>query len=564
MKDALEKFKEYEKQIIGFANKSMFKAMGFTTSEIESPRIAVVNSWSEQSPGHIHLRDLGEAVKAGIRSAGAMPFEFNVLGPCIALAENFDDLAHYDLVQREVIISSIEVGVKSTKFDGWVGLCTCDKIVPAMLIAAIRINKPCIIVGGGSMFPGEYNGHWIALGSGQDLISRKFTEGTLTDEEVEKISSACGFCAGACAEMTTGNTMQIITEGIGMSLPHSSTIPALFAEQKRLAKLAGSQVTRLARKNIKPSDIITKKSIENAIMVEMAVGGATNAVLHIQALAWEASIDVELKLWDLISQKVPTICSVVPSGPNSIFDLHKAGGVPAVMKEIKRFLNLDCLTVTEKTVGDNISAEENTNPEVIHSLDSPVWPEGAITVLTGNLAPRGAIVRPTVIENKQLLRSTFRAKVFNNFTEAIKSIITGDPKTVQEGDAVICRYEGPRGGPGMSETLFVVDAMNAKGLRNVAYITDGRFSGCTRKQLAIGHVCPEAQIGGPLAIVEDGDVIEVDIPKRRLELKLADDEIKDRFRRWVPPEPKFREGVLTLYAKFALQADNGGGWATRI
>jgi len=538
--------------------------MGFCDKEISSDRIAVVNSWSEQSPGHIHLRDLADAVKAGIRLAGAMPFEMNVLGPCSGLAGNRHDASYYDLPQREVILNSIEVGLKAAWCDGWVGLCTCDKIVPAMLMAAIRLDKPCLIVTGGPMLTGDYNNDWMAVGKGLAVVYPQMLSGTITEEGLESIICEAGYCSGSCAEMTTGNSMQIMTEALGLALPYTSTIPAVAARRKIAAKESGMQIVKLVKDKIRPSQIITEEAIKNAIAVDMAVGGGTNSIIHIQALAWEGRLNITLDTWDEYSRIVPTLCSIAPAGPHSLIDFHKAGGVPGVMNEIGDLLSLDCMTVSGETVSENIKGWKSRNGEVIRPLNMAIENQGAIAILKGNLAPRGAIIRRTIVKEKRLLQKRYTAKVFDNFEHALAAIYEGKNRSIQAGDAVICRYEGPRGGPGMAEVLSVVTALNATGAKEVAVITDGRFSGLTSNFPAICHVCPEAQIGGPLAIVQDGDVIRLDVPQRLLELEVTESEIKRRLRNWRLPDLKHKDGVLTIYSKLSLQADNGAGWETRI
>jgi dihydroxy-acid dehydratase len=537
------------------------KAMGFCEKEIASTRIAVVNSWSEQSPGHIHLRDLGDAVKAGIRLAGAMPFEVNVLGPCSGLAENEHDVSYYDLPQREVILNSIETAIKVGYCQGWIGLCTCDKIVPAMLIAAIRLNKPCLIVTGGPMIPGKYQDDWLAIGKGFTIAYPKFKAGTLKEEELRAMTCAAGNCAGSCAEMTTGNSMQIMAESLGLAMPGTSMIPAAVAYKKMMAKEAGMQIVKLALDQVTPSQIVTEEAMRNAIAVDMAVGGGTNSLLHLQALAWEAKKNITLDTWAEYSRKIPTICAIAPNGPFSLIDFHEAGGVPAVMNEIRNHLDLNVLTASGKTLKENIKGCKSLNRDVIRPLSDPLSKEGSIAILKGNLAPRGAVIRHTVVTNKKLLKKTYRAKVFDSYEEAVDAIFTDKPKSIQAGDAIVCRYEGPRGGPAMAEVLMVIHSLIAAGKKDVAVITDGRFSGLTRDFPAIGHVCPEAQVGGPIAIVRDGDLISLDLPRRRLELKVDEKEMKKRFERWKPPQ-KNVSGILTVYRRLALQADNGACWET--
>ena len=537
------------------------KAMGFCEKEIASTRIAVVNSWSEQSPGHIHLRDLGDAVKAGIRLAGAMPFEINVLGPCSGLAENEHYVSYYDLPQREVILNSIETAINVGYCQGWVGLCTCDKIVPAMLIAAMRLNKPCLIVTGGPMIPGKYDNDWLAIGKGFTIAYPKFKAGTLKQKELQAMTCAAGYCVGSCAEMTTGNSMQIMAESLGMTIPGTSMIPAAVAYKKMMAKEAGMQIVKLAREKITPSKIVTEEAMRNAIAVDMAVGGGTNSLLHLQALAWEARKKINLDTWAEYGRKIPTICAIAPNGPYSLIDFHEAGGVPAVMNEIKHHLHLNVMTVSGKKLKENIKDARSLNRDVIRPLSHPLSPEGSIAILRGNLAPRGAVIRHTVVGNKKLLNMDYKAKVFDSYEDALDAIFTDTPKSIRAGDVIVCRYEGPRGGPAMAEILMVIHSLIAAGKKDIAVITDGRFSGLTRDYPAIGHVCPEAQVGGPIAIVKDGDIIRLDLSKRRLDLKVDEKEIKKRFEGWKPVEKKV-SGILSVYRKLALQADQGAGWET--
>ncbi len=546
--------------MLGFQQSALFKAMGYTSDEIRRPRIAIVNSWSEQSPGHVHLRELSESVKAGIRAAGATPFEFNVLGPCSSFAGSTDDLIHYDMPQRETICTSIETGLRVGWCDGWVGLATCDKIVPAMLMAAIRLNRPCIIVPGGSMIPGHYKGDWVALGRGGDIFAEKYRDKEVDQNDFEELTSACGTSCGACSEMTTGSTMMVLTEALGMALPYSSTVPAVMAEIKQRAQTAGDRIVKLAAGNVRPRDIINEKAIENAIKVDMAVCGATNTVVHLQALAHEGQLDINLDTWDRLSKQTPVLCNVAPSGPYSVCDLHWAGGIPAVMKEISSLLHLEAMTCTGETLEKNISQAKVRNNEVILPKDKPLYKEGAITILKGNLAPRGAIIRHTIVPNRDLLNYTFNAKVFDSYQSALEAILTGSPKKIETGDVLVCRYEGPRGGPAMAELFFLTDALKKAGIRDVAIITDGRFSGFTRGLVAIGYVCPEAYIGGPLALVKDNDKIQVNVSARMLNLNISEDEMNARRAVWQPPVKEFNKGVLAIYRNNALQADQGAGW----
>ncbi len=552
---------------IEYGHRVIFKAMGFTSEELSLPRIAVVNSWSEQSPGHIHLRAISEGVKAGIRMAGGMPFEINVIGPCTVLGSGLPDIS-YDLPQREAILSSIESALHVGWCDGWVGIGSCDKIVPGMLLAALRLNRPFIFIGGGQMLPCDYEGERLGFVRGMEIITRelnKLNTGELPVDRyrkrLEEITDCCGTSAGACPEMTTGNSMQLLTEALGFSLPGSSTSVALSAEKIWQSKETGKRIVDLARNKIRPLDLFTIASLKNAMAVEMAICGGTNSIVHLQSCVHEANLDCPLDIWDEMSRKVPALTFVAPSGPYVLYDFHRAGGVPVVMKKIEKFLDQTCLTVTGKTVGENLSNIMPVDSDVIRSLENPVWPEGALAILKGNLAPRGAVTRHTVVENKDLLISTYTARVFNSLQESLEAIHEGK---VKPGDALVSRYQGPRGGPAMTESLAIVGALRMRGVKDVAIITDGRFSGWTKGYLAIGHVCPEAQVGGPLALLQDGDRIHVDIPNRRLDVELSEQEMKRRKAKWSPPEQTHIKGVLAIYAKMALQADQGAGWPVRM
>jgi dihydroxy-acid dehydratase len=550
-----------------YGHRVIFKAMGFTSEELSLPRIAVVNSWSEQSPGHVHLRAVSEGVKAGIRMAGGMPFEINVIGPCTVLGAGFSDML-YDLPQREAILSSIESALHVGWCEGWVGIGSCDKIVPGMLLAALRLDRPFIFIGGGQMLPCDYEGERLGFVRGMEIISKemnKLKDGRLPIEqyesELEGITDCCGSSAGACGEMTTGNSVALLTEALGFSLPGSSTSIAVSAEKIWQSKETGKKIVELARKRIRPSDIFSLDSMKNAMAVEMAICGGTNSLVHLQSCVHEVGLDCGLETWDEMSRKVPALVAVAPSGPYVLYDFHKAGGVPVVMKKIEKFLNKKCLTVTGKTVGQNLAGVKPLDSDVIRSLKNPVWPEGALAVLKGNLAPRGAVTRHTVVDNKELLQKVFTAHVFNSLQEVMKAVNAGKLKP---GDAVVCRYQGPRGGPAMTECLAIIGALRTKGVKDVAVITDGRFSGWTKGYLAIGNVCPEAQVGGPLALLKDGDPIRVDVPNRRLDAEISEEEMERRRFKWTPPDQSKVTGTLAIYAKTALQADQGAGWPARM
>jgi dihydroxy-acid dehydratase len=562
--EALEDFKT------DYGHRCMFKAMGFTSEELGLPRIAIVNSWSEQSPGHIHLRNIAEGVKAGIRMAGGMPFEINVIGPCTMLGRTVADAANYDLPQREAILASIEAALRVGWCDGWVGIGACDKIIPGMMLAAIRLNRPFIFIGGGQMIPSPYEGRNIGYVDGQEIVVRELRK--LKDqpelkesyeELFEEITDCCGSSAGACGEMSTGNTLALLMEALGFSLPGTSTSIGVSAEKIWESKETGKRIVDLAKKGLKPRDILSMESLKNGIAVNMAICGGTNSLIHLQSYAHEARIPLTLEMWDKISKEVPALVGVTPSGPYVLHDFHKAGGVPAVMKKVEGFLNGECVTVTGKTVKTNLSGVTSVESDVIRPLNNPLWPEGSLAILRGNLAPRGAVTRHTVVENKALLDMTYRAQVFDSLQQAIDEILSGR-KLLEAGDAVVVRYIGPRGGPAMPCGLGLVRALKLKAVKDIAIITDGRFSGFTKGYLAIGHVCPEAQIGGNLALLRDGDRIRVDVYKKILNVELSESELSERRTSWIPPDQSEIEGVTSLYARFALQADEGAGWPARF
>ncbi|MHB8104556.1 MAG: dihydroxy-acid dehydratase [Dehalococcoidales bacterium] len=547
-----------------YGHNAIFKAMGFTAKELKLPRIAIINSWSEQSPGHVHLKAVAEGVKAGVRMAGGMPFEIDVPGLCSVPHKIESDML-YDLPQREAVLAGAESSLYISWCDGWVGIGTCDKIIPGLILAALRLNRPFIFIGGGQMMPSDYEGKRLGFVRGQAIIAQKANvkkkpTAEMMEELMQEITSCCATGAGSCNEMTTGNTMAVLTEGMGLALPGSSTSPGVSAEKIWQAKETGEKIMELVKRNIRPRDILTLKSLRNAIAVDMATCGGTNSVAHLQAYAHEAQIPLTLKDWDEVSRKVPALSNVAPSGPYVMYDYHKVGGTPAVMKRIEKWLDKSCMTVTGKTVGENLKDVKCEDTEVIQSLDNPVWPEGAIAVLKGNLAPRGAVVRHTVVENKKLLKKTYTARVFNSLQEAAEGTAQGK---VKPGDALVVRYQGPRGGPAFTECLGALSMLKAKKIQDVIVVSDGRFSGFTQGYLSIGHVCPEAQVGGPLALVKDGDRINLDIPARKLDLEVSDAELKKRKAQWKAPSQSKVTGLLAIYAKLALQADEGAGWPAR-
>jgi dihydroxy-acid dehydratase len=509
---------------------------------------------------------VAEGVKAGIRMAGGMPFEINVPGLCSVPHKLPSDML-YDMPQREAVLAGAESSLYISWCDGWVGIGTCDKIIPGLLLAALRLNRPFIFIGGGQMMPSDYEGKRLGFVRGQSIVQQKLQQSANTPNALEdlqqimqEITDCCATSAGACNELTTGNTLAVLTEGMGIALPGSSTSPGVSAEKIWQAKETGEKILELVRRNIRPRDIITLNSLKNAIAVDMAICGGTNSVAHLQAYAHEAEIPLTLDDWDEVSRKVPALCNVAPTGPYVLYDYHKAGGTPAVMKRIEKHLDKTCMTVTGKTVGENLENVQCDDIEVIKPLEDPIWPEGAIAVLKGNLAPRGAVVRHTVVENKDLLKRVYTARVFDSLETASEAVGQGK---IKPGDAVVVRYQGPRGGPAFAECLGVVGALKARKVQDVVVIADGRFSGFTQGYLSIGHVCPEAQVGGPIALVKDGDRINVDIPGRKLEMEVSEAEMKKRKAQWKAPSQSKVTGMLAIYAKLALQADKGAGWPAR-
>lgn len=534
-------------------HRSLFKAMGYTDEEIRRPLIGVVNSKSEIVPGHIHLDQIAEAVKAGIRMAGGTPVEFGAIGVCDGIAMGHMGMK-YSLATRELIADSCEAMGLAHSFDGMVFIPNCDKIVPGMLMAAARINVPAIVISGGPMLSLNKNGKQLDLNSVFEAVG-SYKVGKINEEELCDIeNSACPGC-GSCSGMFTANSMNCLTEVLGMGLTGNGTIPAVYAERIRLAKTAGMKIMELVEKDIKPSDILTPKAFENALAVDMALGCSTNSVLHLPAIANEAGVEINLDIINEISNKVPNLCKLAPSGPYHIQDLYAAGGVQAVMKELtkKNLLNLDLITVTGKTVGENIENAKILDNEVIKDIDNPHSATGGIAILRGNIVPDGAVVKRAGVA-KEMLVHKGPARVFDSEDAAIEAIYNGK---IVKGDVVIIRYEGPKGGPGMREMLGPTSAIAGMGLdKDVALITDGRFSGATRGA-SIGHASPEAMEGGPIAAVREGDIISIDITNGKLNVELSDEEIAKRLKEWTAPAPKITKGYLGRYSKLVSSASTG-------
>ena len=534
-------------------HRALFKAMGYTDEEIRRPLIGVVNSRNEIVPGHIHLDRIAEAVKAGIRMAGGTPVEFGSIGICDGIAMGHIGMK-YSLASRELIADSCEAMGLAHSFDGMVFIPNCDKIVPGMLMAAARINVPSVVVSGGPMLSLNRKGVQLDLNSVFEAVGA-YKAGMMTEEEVcEYEDHACPGC-GSCSGMFTANSMNCLTEVLGMGLPGNGTIPAVYAERIRLAKQAGMKVMELVEKGIKPSDILTEKAFENALTVDMALGCSTNSVLHLPAIANEAGIKINLDIINEISARVPNLCRLAPAGPHHVQDLWMAGGVQAVMKELskKGLLHPDLISVTGKTVWENIRDAEVTDRTVIRSVDDPYSPTGGIAVLRGNIAKDGAVVKRSAVADEMLVHKG-PARVFDSEDDAIKAIYGGQ---IKPGDVVIIRYEGPKGGPGMREMLGPTSAIAGMGLdRTVALITDGRFSGASRGA-SIGHVSPEAMEGGLIAAVRDGDIISIDIPSGKLDAEVPEEELKRRMAGWQPPKPRITTGYLGRYARLVTSASTG-------
>jgi len=534
-------------------HRSLFRAMGYTDEEINRPLIGVANSKNDIIPGHIHLDKITEAVKAGIRMAGGTPVEFGVIGVCDGIAMGHLGMK-YSLATRELIADSCEAMALAHSFDGMVFIPNCDKIVPGMLMAAARINIPSVFISGGPMLSIKKDGEYLDLNSVFEAVGA-FKAGKMTEAEVyDYEDNACPGC-GSCSGMFTANSMNCLTEALGMGLPGNGTIPAVYAGRIRLAKMVGMKIMELVEKDIKPSDILVPEAFKNALTVDMALGCSTNSVLHLLAISHEAGVEIDLDIINDISSRVPNICKLSPAGPHHLQDLYAAGGVQAVMKELagKDLINDELLTVTGKKVGENIEKACILNREVIRSLDNPYSPTGGIAVLRGNIAPDGAVVKRSAVAPEMLCHRG-PAKVFNSEDEAISAIYNGK---IIEGDVVIIRYEGPKGGPGMREMLSPTSAIAGMGLdKDVALITDGRFSGATRGA-SIGHVSPEAMEGGPIAAVKDGDIININIPEGKLNVEISDEELGKRLAAWKAPAPRITQGYLGRYAKMVSSASTG-------
>ncbi|MGO8988125.1 MAG: dihydroxy-acid dehydratase [bacterium] len=533
-------------------HRSLFKALGLTDEEIARPMIGIANSANEVIPGHLHLHQLSDAVKAGVRMAGGTPLEFFTIGICDGIIMGHEGMK-YSLSSRELIADSVESMAMAYPFDGLVLIPNCDKIIPGMMMAAARLNIPTLLVSGGPMLAGEFQGREIDLITVFESVG-KVKVGEMTEKDLGKIEGCACPGAGSCAGMFTANSMNCVTEVLGLSLPYNGTIPAVFADRIRLGKKSGIQVMELIKKNLTPSKILTKDAFENAVTVDMAFGGSTNTALHLPAIAKEAGIKLSLQTFNEISGKTPHLCNMSPGGPHHIQDLHRAGGIPALMKELSRagLIHQDPLTVTGKSIGENLKGKKIFNPEVIRPIERPYHATGGLAVLFGNLAPEGAVVKQSAVD-EAMLKHRGPARVFDSEDGAIKVILD---RKIKKGEVLVIRYEGPKGGPGMREMLGPTSAMVGVGRdRDVALLTDGRFSGGTRGA-AIGHISPEAALGGPIGVVRNGDQIEIDIPGKRLNLLISNEELKERLSKWKAPKKKLK-GYLKRYARLVTSANTG-------
>ncbi|MBM6737650.1 MULTISPECIES: dihydroxy-acid dehydratase [Clostridia] len=534
-------------------HRSLFNALGLTKEELDRPLIGIVSSHNEIVPGHMNLDKIVEAVKMGVAMAGGTPIVFPAIAVCDGIAMGHIGMK-YSLVTRDLIADSTEAMAMAHQFDGLVMVPNCDKNVPGLLMAAARINIPTIFVSGGPMMAGRVQGKKTSLSSMFEAVGAN-AAGLLDDEGLlEYENKTCPTC-GSCSGMYTANSMNCLTEVLGMGLRGNGTIPAVYSERIRLAKHAGMQVMELVRKNICPRDIITKDAILNALTVDMALGCSTNSMLHLPAIAHEIGMDFEIDFANGISERTPNLCHLAPAGPTYIEDLNEAGGVYAVMAELnkKNLLHTDCLTVTGKTLGENIAGAVNKNPEVIRPIDNPYSQTGGLAVLKGNLAPDGSVVKRSAVVDEMLVHEG-PARVFDCEEDAIAAIKGGD---IKEGDVVVIRYVGPKGGPGMPEMLNPTSAIAGMGLgSSVALITDGRFSGASRGA-SIGHVSPEAAVGGPIALVEEGDIIKINIPALTIELDVPDDVLAQRKANWQPREPRITTGYLARYAAMVTSGNRG-------
>ena len=536
------------------AHRALLFSLGLERKDLNKPFIAIANSWNEIVPGCAHLRGLAEVAKQGVWEAGGVPFEFNTIGVCDGLAQGHVGMG-YSLVSRELIAASIEVMLQSHRFDGVVLITSCDKITPGMLMAAARVDIPAIMICAGEMEAGEYEGRRFALPTTREYAG-KHASGAISLEEMYEIEECACPTLGACPMMGTATTMASLAEALGMAFPRSATMPAFAAAKTREARQAGRRIMEMLGEDLRPRRILTEQAFQNALRVNMAIGGSTNSALHLPAIAHEAGIRLDLRDIDRASKSTPYLVKITPSGDATANDLHRAGGIPAVMRALEPLLHPDVLTVSGRSLGAQMRDATWTDQDLIRPLHNPMAPDGALAVLYGSLAPRGSLVKKSAVTGEMLVHKG-PAVVFDCMEDAIQAVTAG---RIEPGSVVVIRYEGPVGGPGMREMQMITSMIVGMGLADTtALVTDGRFSGSTRGP-CIGHVSPEAAHGGPLAIVQDGDIISVDIPARRLDLEVSEDEVKQRFEGWQPLRRPVK-GILELYAAVATSADKGAIWS---
>lgn len=531
--------------------RALLRADGLSDEDLEKPLIAVANSWNQVVPGHLHLRDLGEKVANGISEAGGTPLEFQTIGMCDGIGMGTHGM-RFSLPSREIIANSLEIMLEGQRFDAVVALASCDKIVPGMVMALARVNIPSIMVTGGPMLPGLWNDQKLDVISVFEAVG-ELKSGKISKEEAKEIESHACPGAGSCAGLFTANTMACLIETLGMSLPGTASAHAVQKKKGKIARRAGKQIIDILELGIRPRDIMTPEAFDNAIMVDMALGGSTNTVLHLPAIAREAGIELGLERFDQLGRDIPQITNLRPGGDHMMIDLENAGGIPAVLKRLEDDLNLNCTTVTGKSLRENIEGVKVQDDEVIRAKSDPFRETGGIAILRGNLAPGGSVVKYGAVD-PEMRKHEGPARIFESEEEAEKAILNSEIKT---GDVVVIRYEGPKGGPGMREMLAPTSAIAGMGLiESVGLITDGRFSGGTRG-LAVGHVSPEAAMGGPIAAIKEGDTISIDIENRKLELSIDESELEKRLEDWQPPEPKFKGGYLEIYSQMVGPSTEG-------
>ena len=536
--------------LYGAYPRALYRSMGYQDANFNKPLIGIVNSWNEVNPGHFHLRQLAEWIKQGVREAGGTPAEFNTVAACDGIAQGRG--MHYILPLRDVIAASIELMVGANRFDGLVMVCNCDKIVPGMLMVAARLNLPTIFVTGGPMVSGRIGNREVMTSDVKEAIG-KFKANKISENEFHAIESHACPSPGACNFMGTASTMNIVTETLGLTLPRCATLPALHPDRRELCLASGRQIVQLVKQNLTAHSMLARENLENAIRVVLALGGSTNATLHIQAIAHEAGIPLGMDVFDDLSRQTPLIGRFRPASPFTVIDLDEAGGVPAVLKILSPLLHIDLPTVTGETIRARAACADNKRPDVLHSLEAPLSPEGGLAILRGNLAPDGAVVKQSSVV-AGMLQHTGPARVFECEEELEKTLET---KMIKPGDVLVIRNEGPSGGPGMRELSIPAAMLTGMGLNDsVAMVTDGRYSGATRGP-CIGHVAPEAYVGGMIALVQDGDLIEIDIPRRKLNLLVDEKELERRRAVWKPRPPAIKHGFLNIYSRIVSQADRG-------